>query len=63
MNSTLDLALSLLVSAGIGLLVGLERERNPHAKAGLRTFTLIALAGSLSALIGAATDSPWVAAV
>ncbi|MFN8914560.1 MAG: MgtC/SapB family protein, partial [Betaproteobacteria bacterium] len=46
MNSTLDLALSLLVSAGIGLLVGLERERNPHAKAGLRTFTLIALAGS-----------------
>lgn len=63
MNSTLDLALSLLVSAGIGLLVGLERERNPHAKAGLRTFTLIALAGSLSAMIGAATDSPWVAAV
>jgi uncharacterized membrane protein (DUF4010 family) len=62
MDSMLNLALSLLVSAGIGLLVGLERERNPHAKAGLRTFTLIALAGSLSAVIGTATGSAWVAA-
>ncbi|MCA3217289.1 MAG: MgtC/SapB family protein [Burkholderiales bacterium] len=63
MNANLDLALSLLISAGIGLLVGLERERNPHTKAGLRTFTLIALAGSLTTLIGSATGSAWIAAV
>jgi len=40
---TLTWALTFAVSAGIGLLVGIERERKPTAKAGLRTFTLIAL--------------------
>ena len=33
-----------LAALAIGLLVGLERERNPRAKGGLRTFALIALA-------------------
>ena len=35
----------------IGLLIGLERERNPAAKAGVRTFALIALAGTLAASV------------
>jgi uncharacterized membrane protein (DUF4010 family) len=59
MDGTLSLVLTLSVSAAIGLLVGLERERKPSAKAGVRTFTLIALLGSLSALLAEATDSAW----
>jgi uncharacterized membrane protein (DUF4010 family) len=60
MDETLDLAAMLAISAGVGLLVGLERERHPSAKAGLRTFTLIALAGSLATLLADAADSGWV---
>ena len=44
--------LRYLVGTGIGLLIGLERERNPAAKAGVRTFALIALAGTLAASVG-----------
>jgi len=51
------------VSAGIGLLIGLERERNPAAKAGVRTFALIALAGTLAAFVDAALGGAWVAPV
>jgi len=40
-------------SIAIGLLIGLERERNPSAKAGLRTFALVALLG---AICGALSD-------
>jgi uncharacterized membrane protein (DUF4010 family) len=47
-----DSWLRLAVSVGIGLLIGLERERKPAAKAGVRTFALIALAGSLAATLG-----------
>jgi uncharacterized membrane protein (DUF4010 family) len=46
---------------GIGLLIGIERERSkgtgPHRKpGGVRTFALFALAGA----IAAAVDSPWL---
>jgi len=47
-------------SLAIGRLIGLERERRPDAKAGLRTFALVALLGTLSALIGRETQSGWV---
>ena len=46
-----------LVSLGIGLLIGLERERNPRAKAGLRTFALTSLLGTLCAMLSAQTGS------
>src|SRR5512134_278340 len=59
MNSTLTQVVSFALSAGIGLLVGLERERKPSAKAGVRTFTLIALLGSLAGVIENATGSAW----
>jgi uncharacterized membrane protein (DUF4010 family) len=49
----------LAASAGIGLLIGLERERNPAAKAGVRTFALIALAGTLAVSLG----EGWLVAV
>jgi uncharacterized membrane protein (DUF4010 family) len=51
-----------LTSLAIGLLIGLERERSPAAKAGLRTFSLVALAGTLGALLAVKTDSPWLLA-
>jgi uncharacterized membrane protein (DUF4010 family) len=59
MNASLTLVLTFALSAGIGLLVGLERERKPSAKAGVRTFALIALLGSLAALLTDATGSAW----
>jgi uncharacterized membrane protein (DUF4010 family) len=49
-----------LTSLAIGLLIGLERERNPSAKAGLRTFTLVAMAGTLAALLSEKTGAPWL---
>jgi uncharacterized membrane protein (DUF4010 family) len=60
MDDAASLALTFVTSAAIGLLVGLERERNPRAKAGLRTFALIAVLGSASALLAQATESGWV---
>lgn len=47
-------------SLAIGLLIGLERERHPGAKAGLRTFALVALFGAVSALLGESGDSPAI---
>lgn len=49
-----------LTSMGLGLLIGLERERSPAAKAGLRTFTLVALAGTLGAMLSEQTGAPWI---
>ncbi|GAB4472761.1 MAG: MgtC/SapB family protein [Burkholderiaceae bacterium] len=63
MRVTLDLVLTFATSAGIGLLVGIERERNPYAKAGLRTFALIAVLGTLCALLARETESGWVLAI
>jgi len=54
---------TFLTSLAIGLLIGLERERNPSAKAGLRTFALVALAGTLAAMLSQITQSPWVLAL
>ncbi len=49
-----------LTSVAIGLLIGLERERTPSAKAGLRTFALVAIFGTLSALLSTDLGSPWL---
>ena len=62
MDETVHLATTFALSAGIGLLVGLERERKPSAKAGVRTFTLIALLGSLAGLLTESTNSAWAVA-
>ena len=50
-------------SLAIGLLIGLERERNPDARAGLRTCALVALFGTLAGLVGSAAGAPWLVAV
>lgn len=62
MNEAYELALAFASSAAIGLLVGLERERNPHTKAGLRTFALIALFGTVCGMLTTATGSSWLLA-
>lgn len=51
---------AFLTSLAIGLLIGLERERSPVAKAGLRTFALVALSGTLAAMLASQAASPWV---
>lgn len=56
----IDALPQFLTSLAIGLLIGLERERNPSAKAGLRTFALVAMFGTMCALFAAKTDSPWL---
>jgi len=45
---------------GIGLLVGMERERRPDSAAGLRTFALVAMLGCLFALLSEKTGGPWM---
>ncbi|TAJ78417.1 MAG: MgtC/SapB family protein [Gallionellaceae bacterium] len=52
-----------LTSLAIGLLIGLERERNPSAKAGLRTFALVSLFGTLVALLADKSGTPWLVAI
>jgi uncharacterized membrane protein (DUF4010 family) len=54
---------AFLTSLGIGLLIGLERERNPASRAGLRTFGLVAVLGTVCALIADHSGSPWIIAV
>ena len=49
-----------VVALAIGLLMGLERERNPAAKAGLRTFALTALLGVLAAHLGTVLEITWL---
>jgi uncharacterized membrane protein (DUF4010 family) len=51
--------ISFAVSLGIGLLIGLERERNPTAKAGVRTFALVALCGTLATLVAERLGAAW----
>ena len=53
------LLLNLAVALGIGLLIGAERERRKgqgpaRAPAGIRTFSVVALAGAISVMVGGA---------
>ena len=52
----------LLTGLAIGLLLGLQREKTPSAKAGLRTFGLVGLFGTIAALVAEAVDSAWIVA-
>lgn len=45
---------------GIGLLIGMERERRPESAAGLRTFALVSMLGCLCAMLSETTGGPWV---
>ena len=56
----IDALPQFFTSLTLGLLIGLERERNPLAKAGLRTFALVAIFGTLIAMLASTTQSPWL---
>ena len=59
-NNGIELLPRFLTSIAIGLLIGLERERNPSAKAGLRTFALVALFGTLMGMLADEQGTPWL---
>lgn len=54
---------SYLTALAIGLLVGLERERNPTAKAGLRTCALVSVGGAISGALAQSYTAPSIVAV
>lgn len=47
----------------IGLMIGTERELSPAAKAGVRTFALVTLFGTLAGLLADSSQSGWIIAV
>lgn len=53
---------AFMTSLAVSLLIGLERERSPAAKAGLRTFALTGLLGTLVALLSDRMGAPWMLA-
>lgn len=56
----LDLLQRFGASLGIGVLMGLVRERRPGTLAGLRTFSLIALLGTLAGLLSERAGADWL---
>ncbi|MDX1652748.1 MAG: MgtC/SapB family protein [Brumimicrobium sp.] len=52
--------ITLGISLGLGLLVGLQRERTNHVLAGVRTFTLISILGTLAGLITREFSTPFL---
>lgn len=59
LNGELAALPHFVTSLAIGLLIGLERERNPGSRAGLRTFALVALFGTLAAMLSEKA-TPWL---
>lgn len=57
-----DTIMLLATSLGLGLLVGLQREYSGHPIAGIRTFPLITLFGTVLGLIAQANEAYWVVA-
>ena len=57
-----EVFLQLAVALGLGLLVGLQRERRDSAIAGIRTFALITLFGAVAGQLGRVFGG-WVVAV
>ncbi|MFP5306517.1 MAG: MgtC/SapB family protein [Gammaproteobacteria bacterium] len=51
-----------LTGAGIGLLMGLERERAKAEAPGVRTFALVALSGTAAALVARLGGGAWIVA-
>lgn len=51
--------MDLAIAAGLGLLIGLQKERADSPLAGLRTFAIVCLSGAAAAIVGDLT-TPWV---
>jgi uncharacterized membrane protein (DUF4010 family) len=59
----LDLALLFVTSLGLGMFIGIERQRDVSHRAGVRTFALTALLGTTSALVAEVSSLAWVLAL
>ena len=51
---------TLGIAFGLGLLVGLQRQRTDNKMAGVRTFTLISILGVLSGFLSRDFDNPYI---
>ena len=51
---------SFVISLALGLMMGLERERRGNTNAGLRTFGLVGVTGTATAMIAQQAASPWL---
>lgn len=57
-----DTIIALGIALGLGLLIGLQRERTTDRLGGIRTFPLIGLFGALTASVSQTYDSMWLIA-
>ncbi|RDK83827.1 MgtC/SapB family protein [Marinirhabdus gelatinilytica] len=55
-----DDLITLGIAFGLGLLIGLQRERTDNKMAGVRTFTLIAVLGVVSGFLTRDFDNPYI---
>lgn len=55
-----DDLIAIGISFGLGLLVGLQREKSNHQMAGVRTFTLVAILGSMTAILSRDFSNPYL---
>lgn len=55
-----DDLITLGISFGLGLLVGLQREKTNHETAGVRTFTLIAILGTMVGFLSRAFENQFI---
>jgi len=51
---------TLAIAFGLGMLVGLQRQKSDHEMAGVRTFTLISVMGVVSAFLARDFDNPFL---
>jgi uncharacterized membrane protein (DUF4010 family) len=51
---------TLGIAFGLGLLVGLQREKSDHEMAGVRTFTLIAILGAVAGFLTRDFNNPFI---
>lgn len=52
--------ITLAIAFGLGLLVGLQRQKSDHEMAGVRTFTLISIMGVISAFLARDYGNPYI---
>ena len=55
-----DDLITLGIAFGLGLLVGLQREKSDHEMAGVRTFTLIAILGAFAGFLTRDFENPFI---
>lgn len=52
--------ITLAIAFGLGLIVGLQRQKSDHEMAGVRTFTLISIMGVISAFLARDYGNPFI---